>query len=128
MKYCNRAFSRVSVCLLFYGLFEDWESSTLPAVQRRQLSKHSSLTGAACPVHRITRPVLANVCVDINCGCYLCRTHLSVPTTAGGVGNQLPYHEVVIALPDFHCLRQAGGEEGSLHLCASCTSLEISEK
>lgn len=37
-------------------------------------------------------------------------------------------HEVVIALNDFHCLRQAGREEGGLHLYASCTSLEISDR
>lgn len=36
---------------------------------------------------------------------------------------------MVVALRDFHYLRQAGREEFSLHLYASsCTSLEISEK
>lgn len=34
-------------------------------------------------------------------------------------------HEVVLTLSDFHCLRQAGREESSLHLYASFTSLEI---
>lgn len=75
---------------MFYGLFEDWESSIPPAAQRRQLSKHSSLRGTACPVHHITRTALANVCVTINCNCHLCRTYYSVPTAAGGAGNLLP--------------------------------------
>lgn len=46
---------------MFYGLPEDWETSIPPAVQRRQLSKHSSLRGTACVVHHITRTVFANV-------------------------------------------------------------------
>lgn len=37
-------------------------------------------------------------------------------------------HEVVIALSDFHHLRQAAREESSLHPYASCASLEMGGK
>lgn len=79
--------------------FEGWESSIPPAVQRRQLPKHSSLRGDTCPVHHIPGTVPTNACVDKNCNCYLCRTCSSVPATAAGAGKLLPCHVLTFVSP-----------------------------